>query len=60
MSKKLEKYNLSFEEKANLLTGYGNMQTRGIEEKGIESLNLADGPHGIRRGKELNCMPAVL
>ncbi len=55
MSKKLESYNLSFEEKSNLLTGYGNMQTRGIEEKGIESLNLADGPHGIRRDKELNC-----
>ena len=55
MSKKLESYNLSFEEKANLLTGYGNMQTRGIEEKGIESLNLADGPHGIRTNKEANC-----
>lgn len=55
MSENLKDYNLSFDEKANLLTGYGNMQTRGIEEKGIESLNLADGPHGIRADKESNC-----
>ena len=55
MSKKLESYNLSFDEKANLLTGCSNMQTRSIEEKDINSLNLADGPHGIRTNKEANC-----
>lgn len=46
---------LSFEEKANLLTGYGNMQTRPIDNKGIPSLKFADGPHGIRTDKESNC-----
>lgn len=46
---------LTFEEKAKLLTGFGNMQTFGIEEKNIFSLNLADGPHGVRGEKSQNC-----
>ena len=52
MSENLKDYNLSFEEKAKLLTGFGNMQTYPIKDKGIESLNFADGPHGIRADKE--------
>lgn len=55
MSKNLKDYNLSFEEKAKLLTGFGNMQTYEINDKGIESLNFADGPHGIRADNESNC-----
>lgn len=55
MSENLKDYNLSFEEKAKLLTGFGNMQTCPIKDKGIESLNFADGPHGIRADKESNC-----
>ncbi|MBE6780542.1 MAG: glycosyl hydrolase [Ruminococcaceae bacterium] len=46
---------LAFEEKANFLTGFANMQTFPLKEKGINSLNLADGPHGIRASKQANC-----
>ncbi len=46
---------LAFEEKANFLTGFANMQTFSLKEKGINSLNLADGPHGIRASKDANC-----
>ncbi len=46
---------LAFEEKANLLTGFANMQTFSIKEKGVNSLSLADGPHGIRASKDDNC-----
>ena len=49
------KNNLSFQEKAKLLTGFGNMQTFGIKEQNVNSLNLADGPHGVRTDKEKNC-----
>ena len=55
MSENLKDYNLSFEEKAKLLTGFGNMQTYPIKDKGIESLNFADGPHGISADKDSNC-----
>ncbi len=46
---------LAFEEKANFLTGFANMQTLSLKEKGINSLSLADGPHGIRASKDANC-----
>ena len=46
---------LAFEEKANFLTGFANMQTLPIKEKGINSISLADGPHGIRTSKDANC-----
>ncbi|MBO5358997.1 MAG: glycoside hydrolase family 3 C-terminal domain-containing protein [Clostridia bacterium] len=46
---------LAFEEKANFLTGFANMQTFPLKEKGINSLNLADGPYGIRASKQANC-----
>ena len=46
---------LSFEEKARLLTGGSDMQTFSMEEKNISSLSFADGPHGIRREENANC-----
>ncbi len=46
---------LSFEEKAQLLTGAESMKTRAIEEKGIPALRFADGPHGLRQARDKNC-----
>lgn len=39
---------LSLEEKASLLSGVGLWQTRGIPEKGIPVVWMADGSNGIR------------
>lgn len=46
---------LTFEEKARLLSGIGNMQTADVERLGIGRKNFADGPHGTRLKKEDNC-----
>lgn len=46
---------LTFEEKARLLSGIGNMQTADIERLGIGRKNFADGPHGTRLEKKDNC-----
>jgi len=46
---------MSFEEKAHILTGCGNMSTYPIESFGVRSVKFADGPHGTRLGKEKNC-----
>ncbi|MCG7584333.1 glycoside hydrolase family 3 C-terminal domain-containing protein [Photobacterium sp. OFAV2-7] len=40
---------LSLEQKARLLTGKNFWQTRGIEHLGIDSILMADGPHGLRK-----------
>lgn len=40
---------LTLEEKANLLVGHTNMTTYPIEEKGIPSFTMSDGPHGVRK-----------
>lgn len=40
---------LTFEEKARLLTGGGSMNTYPVERLGIPQLEFADGPHGTRR-----------
>ncbi len=46
---------MTFEEKAKLLTGAQSMNTYEIERLGIKSVNFADGPHGTRLAKEKNC-----
>ena len=46
---------MTFEEKALLLTGAGRMSTFGIERLGISEKKMADGPHGVRTDVEENC-----
>ena len=46
---------MTFEEKAQILTGFGSMETFGIERLNIPSKKLADGPHGVREEKGQNC-----
>lgn len=46
---------MTFEEKASLLTGAQSMNTYELERFGIGSLNFADGPHGTRLAAEKNC-----
>ena len=40
---------LTLEEKASLLTGRDFWRTRAVPAKGVPSLRMADGPHGVRR-----------
>lgn len=40
---------MTFEEKASLMSGKDFWQTQEIEHLGINSIFLADGPHGIRK-----------
>ena len=40
---------LSLYDKASLLVGYTNMTTRPIEELGIPSFVMSDGPNGVRK-----------
>lgn len=46
---------MTIKEKAELLTGDGGMITHAIERLVIPAKNFADGPHGVRHGKEENC-----
>ena len=41
--------NLTLEEKAALVQGWSMWTTRDLSKKGIPSIFLADGPHGLRR-----------
>ena len=40
---------LSLEEKISLLSGKGTYETKSIPQKGIDSIMLCDGPHGVRQ-----------
>ena len=40
---------LTLEEKCYLLSGKDFWQTRSVKAKGIPSVALSDGPHGIRK-----------
>ena len=48
-------FQMTFEEKAIMLTGVANMSTAEIARLGIAPLYMADGPHGIRVSREENC-----
>lgn len=62
---------MTLEEKASLMSGKDFWQTQDIEHLGINSIFLADGPHGIRRqavsadklglneGKPATCYPTA-
>jgi beta-glucosidase len=40
---------LTLEEKCYLLSGKDFWQTRSVEAKGVPSITLSDGPHGVRK-----------
>lgn len=40
---------LTLEEKASLLSGLDRWRTKAVEGKGVPSVWLSDGPHGVRR-----------
>ena len=46
---------MTLEEKASILTGAGSMSTFPVERLSIDSVNFADGPHGVRTDYEKNC-----
>ena len=39
---------LTLKEKASLLVGYSNMSTLAIDSKGVRSIEMSDGPSGLR------------
>lgn len=47
--------NMTVEDKALLITGAGSMVTHGIMGLDIPELHMADGPHGIRLGRDDDC-----
>ncbi len=46
---------LTLEEKISLLTGAGSMATAEMGRLGLCAKKFADGPHGVRKGREDNC-----
>lgn len=55
MDKKKIIQEMTFEEKAELLSGHGKMSTYEIERLGVKPIRMADGPHGTRLEPEDNC-----
>lgn len=49
---------MSLEEKAALCTGAGPWTTTPVERLDIPELVMTDGPHGVRRSKEIHAMAA--
>lgn len=45
---------LTPEEKVSLLSGQGFWRTKAIPAKGVQSLFMADGPHGVRKEDKLH------
>ncbi|MEZ4606058.1 MAG: glycoside hydrolase family 3 N-terminal domain-containing protein [Deinococcales bacterium] len=50
---------MTLEEKASLCTGAGPWMTTAIERLGIPPLVMTDGPHGVRRVKDINSLAAT-
>lgn len=44
---------LTLEQKASLLSGHGLWTTKSLPEAGVPAMILADGPHGVRRQRDL-------
>ena len=42
-------HEMTLEEKVKMLTGEGALSTASDEKHGIKSINMSDGPHGVRR-----------
>ena len=45
---------MTLEEKAALCTGASPWSTTPIERLGVPEMIVADGPHGVRRGPDIN------
>lgn len=43
---------LSLEEKASLCSGWDFWHTKSVKEKGVPSIMVSDGPHGLRKQNE--------
>lgn len=50
---------MSLEEKASLCVGAGPWQTTAFEHLGLESLEVSDGPHGLRRPQDFSQIAAL-
>ena len=47
---------LTLEEKAQLTTGATPWRTHGFEHLGVDPVIVADGPHGLRRSKDVESL----
>ena len=52
---------MTLEEKASLCSGAGSWETKAVERLGIQSIWVADGPHGLRKmtGEGVSEIPGV-
>jgi beta-glucosidase len=51
---------MRLDEKAALLTGASGWTTAGVPRLGVESVFMADGPHGVRRVPEVDSLDMVV